>query len=78
MDTDLEWLNFPNERERTRQAIWIFDPAVSIQESLRRARSGRVAYLLIDKRWQHSQAWTEHLNELTVVADSQTLIIVRV
>jgi hypothetical protein len=78
IDTDLEWLNFPDERERTRQAIWIFDPAVSIQESLRRARSDGVAYLLIDKRWQYSQAWTEHTNELTVVDDSQTLMIVLV
>jgi hypothetical protein len=78
IDTDLGWLNFPDERERTRQAIWIFDPKVSIQESLRRARSDGVAYLLIDKRWQQSQAWTEHVNQLTVVEDSPTLMIVRV
>jgi hypothetical protein len=78
IDTDLAWLNFPGERERTRQAKWIFDPTVSIQESLRRAQSDGVTYLLIDKRWQQSQAWTEHVNQLTVVDDSPTLMIVRV
>jgi hypothetical protein len=57
ISSDPAWLSFPGERARAAQAAWIFDPSVSAAESLRRARSLGVSYLVVDKRWPRYTAW---------------------
>jgi hypothetical protein len=76
--SDPAWLNFPEERARTRQALWIFDRNVTSRESLRRARALGVAYLVVDKRWGRYTAWRRDGMVLQVVVDDADVAIIRV
>jgi hypothetical protein len=78
ISSDPAWLNFPDERARAREAQWIFDPSVSAAESLRRARTLGVAYLLVDKRWPHYQAWYGTGAGLRVALDEPDVALVEV
>jgi hypothetical protein len=78
ISSDPAWLNFPEERARAREAQWIFDPSVSAAESLRRARKLGVAYLLVDKRWPHYQAWHGAGAGLRVALDEPDVALVEV
>jgi len=77
ISSDPAWLDFPDERARSQQALWIFDPTVQVQESLRRARSSGVAYLLVDKRWSGYGAWRREPT-LHVVLDEADVAVVKV
>jgi hypothetical protein len=78
ISSDPAWLNFPGERARANEARWIFDPSLSAGESVRRARSLGVAYLLVDKRWSHYTAWYQGGAGLQVVVDSADVALVDV
>ena len=74
----------PAELDDGAQPVRVLDANQVVAYNFRAARELRgwtqdhVAYLLVDKRWQQSRAWTEHPNQLTVVDDSPTVMIVRV
>jgi hypothetical protein len=78
ISSDPAWMNFPDERSRARQALWVFDPSVSAAESLRRARQAGADYLIVDKRWGHFAAWLGDGKGVDVVVDEPDVELVRV
>jgi hypothetical protein len=69
------WLTFPGERTRAAEAGYIFDPSITVNESLRRARQLGVAYLVIDKRWDRAAEWSRAGQ---VAVDEYDVALVRV
>ena len=70
------WLNYPDERERNKEANQIFSLTNDFQDSLAIARQYGVSYLLVDKAWAGYAIWSQSIRQTDVIYDNAAVVII--
>ena len=70
------WLNYPDERERNKEANQIFSLTNDFQDSLAIARRYGVSYLLVDKAWAGYAIWSQSIRQTDVIYDNAAVVII--